>query len=97
MIKQKILKILNNISNKKYELSEPIRDKYLDKYNIDACGYGIYEDNKNLKRQHNSRYCLIVELPKYKEKSKILTTLLMNLLLILFQVYQTKNLDLTIL
>ena len=78
MIKQKILKILNNISNKKYELSEPIRDKYLDKYNINACGYGIYEDNENLKRQYNSRYCLIIELPKYKRKGKTLTTLLMN-------------------
>ena len=77
MDKYDILNLLNKESSKTYTLSNVIKDDYFDRYSIEVSGYGIYEDNINLTKPFNCRYCLIIELLQNKS-GNILTTLLMN-------------------
>lgn len=80
MNKENVLEILNSCDNltKKYTFSDAICDSYLVEKNINAVGYPVFEDNKNIGKIYpNYRYALIIELPD-KNNNEILTSLLMN-------------------
>ena len=71
LLKENILKIINNLSGLNFKLSDPIEDVYLTTKGIEVLGYGIYDN------QIKNRFCLIIELHPDNENGA-LTTLLMN-------------------